>query len=218
MTDFITKDSGVREEYKTGMVRDTQEGKARFSLLRPVGVPYDSQFLTRCAELMTRGAEKYGLRNWEKAHTPEELERFLDSAERHMQQWLAGETDEDHAAAVFFNMMAAETVRWKMKQEDDFEAQDTWDLPALEEAAQLDWGWLHSPGTGVAMTEVPGGTITVNLPVEIPYHHHDLEHGSVRYYAGPEGDWHREIPAHKHKGDAVLPHELGDIDPFNHTR
>jgi hypothetical protein len=100
------------------MVRDTQEGKARFDLMRPVGIPYSEQFMTRVAELMTRGIGKYGLRNWEKADSQEELDRFMGSAERHLHQYLAGETDEDHAAAVVFNLLAAESTRWKMKQKD----------------------------------------------------------------------------------------------------
>lgn len=114
--DFVVKDSGVREPYASGMVRDTQKGKARFDLLRPRGVPYDAQFLTRVAMLMTRGAEKYGFRNWEVANSQEEIDRFEGSAERHMMQWLSGETDEDHAAAVVFNLLAAETTRWRMSQ------------------------------------------------------------------------------------------------------
>src|ERR1039458_1060069 len=85
-TGYTTKDSGVRAEYTTGMVRDTQEGKARFALLWPRGVPYESQFLTRVAELMTRGIEKYGDRNWEKACTQEEMDRFHESAHRHLAQ------------------------------------------------------------------------------------------------------------------------------------
>jgi hypothetical protein len=116
---YETKDSGVRAEYKSGMVRDTQEGKARFDLMRPKNVPYEAQFLTRVAQLMTRGIGKYGLRNWEHADSLEELERFEGSAERHLHQYLAGDTDEDHAAAVVFNLLAAETTRWKMGQGRD---------------------------------------------------------------------------------------------------
>jgi hypothetical protein len=114
--EFTIKDSGVREEYGSGMRRDTQEGKARFDLLRPQGVPYDVQFITRCAMHMTNGAKKYGFRNWEQADSQEELERFEGSAERHLQMYLAGMRDEDHAAAVVFNLIAAETVRWKIAQ------------------------------------------------------------------------------------------------------
>lgn len=116
-TGYVTKDSGARDEYASGMVRDTQDDKARFDLMRPKNVPYAAQFLTRVAELMTRGAKKYGFRNWEQANSQDELERFENSAERHLQQYLAGETDEDHAAAVVFNLLAAETLRWKLGQQ-----------------------------------------------------------------------------------------------------
>lgn len=112
-TRFETKDSGVRAEYDSGMVRDTQEGKARFELLLPLGVPYKDQFLVRVAELMARGAEKYDSRNWEKAVGDEEMERFKSSALRHLMQWAAGETDEDHAAAVVFNLLGYETAKVK---------------------------------------------------------------------------------------------------------
>jgi hypothetical protein len=114
MTEFVTKDSGIREEYSTGMRRDTQEGKARHDLLWAEGVPYDVQFLTRVAELMARGAEKYGERNWEKARTQEELDRFVASAARHFAQWIAGDVDEDHGAAVVFNLLAWHTTSTKL--------------------------------------------------------------------------------------------------------
>lgn len=111
---FITKDSGKRAVFEGGMVRDTNEGKARFDLLRPHGVPYKHQLLTRFAELMGRGAEKYDARNWELATGQTELDRFQESAERHFNQWMSGELDEDHAAAVMFNLLGAETVKYKM--------------------------------------------------------------------------------------------------------
>jgi hypothetical protein len=111
---FETKDSGKREEYDSGMVRDTQDGKPRFDLLIPLDVPYRHQFLTRVAELLGRGAEKYSDRNWEKASGSAELDRFKSSAHRHLMQWVAGESDEDHAAAVVFNLLAYETIKWKM--------------------------------------------------------------------------------------------------------
>lgn len=112
---FAIKDSGVRQEYASGMVRDTEKGKARFDLLNPLGVPYDAQFLTRCAVHMAQGAEKYTDRNWEQANGTEELARYRSSALRHLQQWIAGEQDEDHAAAVFFNLLAAETVEYRIR-------------------------------------------------------------------------------------------------------
>lgn len=107
---YETKDSGVRESYSTGMVRDTQEGKPDFALIVPDGIDFEDQMLTRWAALMTRGAVKYGKRNWEKAKTWKEYQRFRASAFRHFMQWFSNEHDEDHAAAVFFNITAAEYV------------------------------------------------------------------------------------------------------------
>lgn len=135
---FVTKDSGAREQFSTGMQRDTQAGKPRFDLVMPLGQPYDSQMLTRWAGLMARGAEKYDDRNWEQAATQAELDRYLASAFRHFVQWMSATTgtctcqwidgerdyevpcelhDEDHAAAVFFNIAGAEYVKWRMKNE-----------------------------------------------------------------------------------------------------
>jgi len=115
---FITKDSGKREEYDSGMRRDTQDGKPRFDLLLVPEIPYELQFLTRLGQLLARGADKYGDRNWQKANSVEELERFVASGLRHMVQWASGEVDEDHAAAVAFNLMAAEYVKWKLENGD----------------------------------------------------------------------------------------------------
>lgn len=108
--DFVVKDSGVRQEYESGMRRDTQEGKPRYSLL-------PMPMLTRWAMHMTKGAEKYGAHNWQLANSEEELDRFKDSAFRHLIQWLSGETDEDHASAILFNVAAAEHVRSKLDGE-----------------------------------------------------------------------------------------------------
>jgi hypothetical protein len=96
MRRFITKDSGQREDFPSGMVRDTREGKGRYDLVSPFA-------LRRIAQLYERGAEKYAARNWEKGAP---FCRFLDSANRHLQQYLMGETSEDHLAAVAWNVMA----------------------------------------------------------------------------------------------------------------
>lgn len=103
---FITRDSGQREAYASGMVRDTQDGKPRYELI-------DRAFLKRWAELMARGAVKYGADNWRMANSHEEIERFKASALRHMMQWLDGDQTEDHAAAVAFNIAAAEYTKVK---------------------------------------------------------------------------------------------------------
>lgn len=111
---FETKDSGKREEYASGMRRDTQEGKPDFYLLLTPEIPYEEQFLTRWAALMTRGAEKYGRRNWQLANSEEELERFKSSAFRHFIQAMSGNTDEDHWAAVAFNINCIVYLEYKL--------------------------------------------------------------------------------------------------------
>ena len=119
--DWQTLDSGQHQSYESGMRRDTQEGKPRFDLVIPELLPYESQMLTRWAALMSRGAEKYGDRNWEKGNGLEELNRAKASAHRHLMQWLCGEEDEDHAAAVFFNIAAAEYFTYRLQLENDDE-------------------------------------------------------------------------------------------------
>lgn len=113
MSEWETKDSGARQEYDSGMRRDLQDGKPGHHYLYIDGIPYEEQFLTRCAALMSRGAAKYGAKNFQLAESEEELERFKASAARHFAQWICGETDEDHGAATYFNIMAAEMVKWK---------------------------------------------------------------------------------------------------------
>jgi len=112
-----TKTSEKQTEFSTGMKRDTDESKPRFDLIQPLNLPYQEQMLTRWADLMARGCKHYGDRNWEKARTLEELARFIASAARHFEQWITGETDEDHAVAVFFNITGAEYVKWQLEKE-----------------------------------------------------------------------------------------------------
>lgn len=107
---WVTKSTGEKAAFANGGVRDTEVGKPRFDLLRPTTVPYADQMLTRFAALMARGAEKYSSRNWEQFSDTEALQRARSSAARHFEQWLSGERDEDHAAAVWFNIMAAEYI------------------------------------------------------------------------------------------------------------
>lgn len=107
------KDSGARLQFESGMVRDVDNDKPAFDLVIPQGIPYSDLMLTRWAELLRKGAIKYARRNWEKADSDEELDRAKASAFRHFMQWFSGETDEDHAAAVFFNINEVETIKWK---------------------------------------------------------------------------------------------------------
>lgn len=96
MTGFVTLDSGQRQEWDTGSVRDTRDGKGRFDLIPTLP-------LRRLACLYERGAVKYGDRNWQKGQP---LMRYVDSAMRHLNALVAGETTEDHAIAVAWNAFA----------------------------------------------------------------------------------------------------------------
>jgi hypothetical protein len=94
---FITKDSGQRQEFDTGMVRDTQDGKPRYDLI-------PSLALKRVALLYARGADKYGESNWMRGQP---YSRTLASLERHLHEWKQGTApEEDHLAAVAWNALA----------------------------------------------------------------------------------------------------------------
>lgn len=108
MRDFEVRDSGKRKRFESGMQRDVTEGKVDYSLL------LDGPMFERWAAHMTKGAEKYEKRNWMKAAGQEELDRFRESAFRHFLQWMRGDVDEDHAAAVIFNLNGAELVKERM--------------------------------------------------------------------------------------------------------
>lgn len=111
MSDFTTKDSGARADLANGMVRDTEDSKPDYTLL------LDGPMFERWCALLGRGAAKYGAHNWTKALAstdPEAraktLARFRRSAFRHFMQWLHGDRDEDHAAAVIFNLNGYEAM------------------------------------------------------------------------------------------------------------
>lgn len=109
MSKFTIKDSGKREQYQSGMVRDITEEKTDYSLV------FDGPLIERLAVHLTKGAKKYTKRNWMKANGQEELDRFKESATRHFIQWSRGDLDEDHFAATIFNLNAYEYLKHKLE-------------------------------------------------------------------------------------------------------
>lgn len=110
--DFVIKDSGQRQTFEGGMIRDTQDGKTDFSRIM------EGPMFERWATHLTKGAVKYpdvkpGVANWTLAQGEAELVRFKKSALRHFIQWYRGDKDEDHAAAVYFNINGKEYVEAK---------------------------------------------------------------------------------------------------------
>lgn len=94
--------------HPSGMVRGSTDGKINYLLVR------DGPMYERWAVHMTNAVSSKGKRNWTNACTKDDLERFREGAVRHMEQWLVGESDEDHAAAIIFNVNGAEHVLGKL--------------------------------------------------------------------------------------------------------
>ncbi len=100
---WALKDSGKREEMTTGSRRDTREGKGRFDL-----IPWD--FLRELALLYEAGSVKYGDRNWEKGQP---LSRYYDSAQRHLNNFMAGDESEPHLIQAIWNIIG---IWWTQRQ------------------------------------------------------------------------------------------------------
>ena len=114
---FNIKESGKREHFESGMVRDAGGDKVRYNRC------LEGPMFQRWAEHLHKGVKKYpdispGVANWTLANGEEELQRFKESALSHMIDWLLGKVDEDHAAGVFFNINGAEYVKEVIRGKD----------------------------------------------------------------------------------------------------
>lgn len=90
------QDSGERINYGEGRaIRQPTTGKGRFDLIAP-------EMLFRLSKWLQKGAEKYAPRNWELGIP---ISRCVDSAMRHLTQYLDGQNDEDHISACLCNLM-----------------------------------------------------------------------------------------------------------------
>ena len=87
------KDSGRRETFSTGAVRDSQEGKPRIDLISPFA-------LDRVGTWLSKGAEKYGAYNWQKGM---EFSRVTASLFRHLAAFMKCDQSEDNLAAIIAN-------------------------------------------------------------------------------------------------------------------
>lgn len=94
--EYVVKDSGQRQHFESGAVRDTTGDKARPDLVSPF-------FLERLGQHMRKGAEKYDEWNWAKG-IPNS--RCYESLMRHLTQFAQGDITEDHLSAAAFNIMA----------------------------------------------------------------------------------------------------------------
>lgn len=100
------KDSGHREIFSNGYVREPKTGLGRYDLLPP-------EALQRMALHYEQGAIKYAPRNWEKGGL---WSVNVNSAMRHLVVWLMGDDSEDHLAACCWNLWA---VMWYEKHHQE---------------------------------------------------------------------------------------------------
>ena len=103
---FETKFSGTKDNYSTGGTRDKSQGKGRYDLITPIG-------LKRLAGVYERGAVNHGDRNWEKGLP---MSRCMESAVRHIYQYLEGMREEDHLGQATWNLFAAMHVEDLIKK------------------------------------------------------------------------------------------------------
>lgn len=89
-------DSGERRKFASGAVRDRGGRKPRPDLISP-------HAQMREGMINTLGAEKYGLRNYEKGMP---ISECMASLQRHIEQYKRGDTDEDHLAQARWNLGA----------------------------------------------------------------------------------------------------------------
>ena len=107
MKKHITKANKEIKKDEHGLMREISVGKPRYDLIYlPV--------LKDLAFLLARGAEKYDDNNWKSANDVKALTSFKASAWRHFVQYMEGEQDEAHHAAIMFNISAIEYLKDKL--------------------------------------------------------------------------------------------------------
>lgn len=89
------EDSGEKEVFESGAVRDDASDKPRMELISPFAE-------VRLGNHLRRGAEKYAPRNWE-AGMP--FNRCIASLKRHLAAYQLCDDSEDHLAAIMANSM-----------------------------------------------------------------------------------------------------------------
>jgi len=82
------------QQWKTGAIRDSKEGKGRFDLTSPLV----DRLL---AQHFQKGGARHGDRNWEKGIP---FSSFYDSARRHLASEHEGMKDEDHLVSALWNI------------------------------------------------------------------------------------------------------------------
>lgn len=106
-------------EFEGGGKRSSDEGKPKFEYLLAPDMPYDEQILARIANRMEEGAKHYGDNNYGLMNTEDALKRCRSSLLRHTLQYINGETDEDHLAAIGCNILMVSKIEHNLKGKSD---------------------------------------------------------------------------------------------------
>jgi len=114
---MVMHDSGKRQQFASGAVRDTAEDKPRPELISPY-------FTDRLANHLMLGAVKYDDDNWAQGIP---MRRCVASLERHLIAFKKGLTDEDHLAAIACNIMFL--IHNDEMHKDGCLPDDLWDMP-----------------------------------------------------------------------------------------
>lgn len=115
--EFVLKHGDEMSHHSDGVVRDTTKGKVKFPLVFPKGVAKKDQLFWRVAMLYTTGGERYGDRNWENSEGEDTLAHHEEALWRHfMSFYFEEDTEEDHAAAIVWNINAVELTRRKIRE------------------------------------------------------------------------------------------------------
>lgn len=103
-------DSGAREVRPNGFMREPDTDRVDLSYLFTVEgldlVP--RELIARIARHYHEGGRKYSPNNWKKGTDEASLKRNKRSLTRHIFQWFRGEQDEDHLAAIVWNLITWE--------------------------------------------------------------------------------------------------------------
>lgn len=90
-------DSGLRDSFgENAAVREACSGKGLPSLI-------PTRAMRRLSRRLEDGAGKYARNNWRKGMP---LSRYIDSLQRHLWDFMDGDTKEDHLGAMIFNVVA----------------------------------------------------------------------------------------------------------------
>ena len=113
-------------QFDSGAQRDVADDKLRMSL-----VPQNE--LKRVMKRYLDGANKYGENNWMRGMP---VSVYYDCAHRHLDAWWSGDSSEDHAAAVVWNMLCAMWTESNNNPDEHLDdLNDKWKYPSGQDTS-----------------------------------------------------------------------------------